>query len=295
MRRNLPGILAFAVLLVASCTSTPRSPNPTDVIKSDEMPVVVVTYSVLGAIVSQLVGNSATVDVLIPDGQDPHEFQPSAKDIEKMNNANIVVANGLQFEEGLNSAIDSLTNSGVSVFIAGDHVTTRILRTSKDPHIWTSVANILELLPALAEAIGSAINVDLSEQQAKLKSDLMKLDAQVNSIIGRVDKCQLVSGHDELGYFAEHYGCEVIGAIIPNFSTTSEATAGELAALKTQITEHKVSAIFTGLGTPQDVADQLANELGIKAVSLSTHFMNDAANYQEFMLRLANQIADALK
>lgn len=295
MRRTVRGILAFSVLLVASCTSSSRSTNSNEVYKSGEIPVVIVTYSVLGAIVSQLVGNSATVEVLIPDGQDPHEFEPSAKDIEKINNANIVVANGLQFEEGLNNGIDSLTNSGVSVFIAGDHVTTRELGTSKDPHIWVSVAKMLEMLPALAEAIGAAIKVDLSEQQAALKSDLIKLDAQVISIIGRLDKCQLVSGHDELGYFADHYGCEVIGAIIPNFSTTAETTAGELAALKTQITAHKVSAIFTGLGTAQDVADQLAKELGIKAVSLSTHFMNGAANYQEFMLRLANQIANALK
>ena len=295
MRRTERGILAFALLLVTSCTSTSSSTNPNDVIKSGERPIVVVTYSVLGAIVSQLVGNSATVEVLIPDGQDPHEFQPSAKDIEEMNNANIVIANGLQFEEGLNQGIDSLSNSGVPVFFAGDHVTTRQLGTSKDPHIWTSVANILELLPALTRAIGAAIQVDLSEQQAALRSDLTKLDAQIISIIGRLDNCQLVSGHDEMGYFAEHYGCVVIGAIIPNFSTTSEATAGELAALKIQIKEHSVAAIFTGLGTPQDVANQLAKELGIKAVSLSTHFMNDSGNYQEFMLRLANQIANALK
>ncbi|NQV96903.1 MAG: zinc ABC transporter substrate-binding protein [Acidimicrobiaceae bacterium] len=295
MRRTVRGILAFAILLVASCTSRSGSTNPSDVNKSSEIPVVVVTYSVLGAIVSQLVGDSATVEVLIPDGQDPHEFQPSAKDIEKMNNANIVIANGLQFEEGLNHAINSLVNSGVPVFIAGDHVTTRILRTSKDPHIWVSVAKMLEMLPALTEAIGAAIKVDLSEQQAALKSDLTKLDAQVISIIGRLDKCQLVSGHDELGYFSENYGCVVIGAIIPNFSTTAEATAGELAALKTQISEHKVSAIFTGLGTSQDVADQLAKELGVRAVSLSTHFTNGAENYREFMLRLANQIASALK
>ena len=187
MRRTVRGILAFGVLLVASCTSTPRSTNSNDVYKSGEIPVVVVTYSVLGAIVSQLVGNSATVEVLIPDGQDPHEFQPSAKDIEKMNNANIVIANGLLFEEGLNHAIDSLTKSGVPVFIAGDHVTTRQLGASKDPHIWVSVANILELLPALSIAISTAIDVDLSEQQATLKSDLIELDAQVISIIGRLD------------------------------------------------------------------------------------------------------------
>jgi hypothetical protein len=56
-----------------------------------------------------------------------------------------------------------------------------------------------------------------------------------------------------------------------------------------------VRAIFTGLGTPQNVANQLANELNIKAVTLSTHYLQGAANYREFMLNLANQIAEALR
>ena len=97
-----------------------------------------------------------------------------------------------------------------------------------------------------------------------------------------------------MGYFADRYGCEVIGAIIPSLSTTSEASAGELANLKDQIALHNVKAIFTGLGTPQEVANQLANETGVKAVSLSTHYLNGATNYREFMLHLVQQIADAL-
>jgi hypothetical protein len=42
------------------------------------------------------------------------------------------------------------------------------------------------------------------------------------------------------------------------------------------------------------VADQLASELGVKAVTLSTHFLDGAVNYREFMLRMTNQIAEAL-
>ncbi|MFM8522479.1 MAG: hypothetical protein ACKOBK_10305 [Acidimicrobiaceae bacterium] len=53
-------------------------------------------------------------------------------------------------------------------------------------------------------------------------------------------------------------------------------------------------AIFTGLGTSPNTANQLAKELGIKAVTLSTHYLDDAANYQEFILNLTNQIAEAL-
>lgn len=113
-------------------------------------------------------------------------------------------------------------------------------------------------------------------------------------MISGLGECNLVSGHDELGYFAARYGCKVIGAIVPSFTTTSEATAGELADLKDLINQYKVPAIFTGLGTNPEVADQLAKELGVKAVTLSTHYLDGANNYQEFMLKMVNQITEAL-
>jgi len=284
------------------CGSTPNAdPNPTDGSRN-----IVVTYSVLGSVVEQLVGDLATVRVIIPDGQDPHEFEPSAKDIESLNKADLVVANGLDFEEGLEQTIDQAIDSGVNVFMVGEHITVREMSKDEDhgndeeehgtydPHLWLSPAAMLEMLPALADAISTATGADLTSQLASLQSELTALDTQIKETIDGIT-CELVSGHDELGYFADRYGCEVIGAIIPSLSTTSEASAGELAALKVEVEEHGVPAIFTGLGTSQDVADQLASELGVKAVTLSTHFLDGAVNYREFMLRLTQQIADALQ
>ena len=309
---------SFLVVLMG-CGSTPNADsNPTDSSRN-----IVVTYSVLGSVVEQLVGDLATVSVIIPDGQDPHEFEPSAKDIESLNNADLVVANGLDFEEGLEQTIDQAIDSGVNVFMVGDHITVREMSKDEDhghdedhaeeestettvaseeehahgaydPHLWLSPAAMLEMLPALADAISTATGADLTSQLASLQSELTALDTQIKETIDGIT-CELVSGHDELGYFADRYGCEVIGAIIPSLSTTSEASAGELAALKVEVEEHGVPAIFTGLGTSQDVADQLASELGVKAVTLSTHFLDGAVNYREFMLRLTQQIADALQ
>ena len=162
-----------------------------------------------------------------------------------------------------------------------------------DPHLWLSPAAMLEMLPELSKAVGAAIGADLSVQLETLVAELKTLDAEIQEIIGGI-KCELVSGHDEMGYFADRYGCEVIGAIIPSLSTTSEASAGELADLKAEVEIHGVPAIFTGLGTSPAVAQQLATELGVKAVTLSTHFLDGAANYQEFMLRMTKQIAEAL-
>ena len=295
--RMIPKILigiCSALFALSACSSSDTTTEA-----GSERPTVVVTYSVLGSIVEQLVGDAATVTVLIPDGQDPHEFEPSAKDIESLNNANIVVSNGLDFEEGLEETLENAKTAGVNVFMAGDHITVRELSDeghdhgSFDPHLWLSPAAMLEMLPELSETIGVAIGVDLSVQLETLVAELTALDTEIQEIISGI-KCELVSGHDEMGYFADRYGCEVIGAVIPSLSTTSEASAGELADLKAEVEAHGVPAIFTGLGTSPDVADQLAAELGVKAVTLSTHFLDGAADYQEFMLRMVNQIAEAL-
>ncbi|MFM8247734.1 MAG: metal ABC transporter substrate-binding protein [Acidimicrobiaceae bacterium] len=308
----------FALITLASCSnSTETVTEPTAETTTDsvvaELPVIAVTYSVIGNIVSQLVGDKAAVSVIIPDGQDPHDFQPSAKDIETINNAALVVSNGLEFEEGLEEVLENIAYSGGNIFKVGEHITVRKIEndgddhgkdqndddhdhkhTGGDPHVWLSPATMLEMLPALTSALSEAVGADLSTQATALTTQLQDLDGQVESIIKGLGECNLVSGHDELGYFADRYGCKVIGAIIPSFTTTSEATAGELAELKRLVEQYKVPAIFTGLGTSPNTANQLAKELDIKAITLSTHFLDGVANYQEFILNLTNQIAEAL-
>jgi zinc/manganese transport system substrate-binding protein len=289
-------LCAGFIALLSACSSTEPA--------ATTRPEIVVTYSVLGSVVSDLVGNSASVTVLIPDGQDPHDFQPSARDIETINNASIVISNGLDFEEGLEDVLASAIDNGVNVYMIGENITVRESDDSHvdeeghshsagDPHLWLSPTNFVQALPSLTDAINSAtgLSIDPATELEQLKI----LDSEVMKLMNTIDSCVMVSGHDELGYFADQYGCTVVGAIIPGLSTTSEGTAKQLADLKELATANNVKAIFTGLGTSQNVADQLANELGIKAVTLSTHYLQNATNYREFMLNLANQIAEALR
>ena len=259
-------------------------------------PNIVVTYSVLGSVVTDLVGDAANVSILIPDGQDPHDFQPSARDIETINNADIVVSNGLDFEEGLLEVLATAETKGVPQLRVGNSITQRVVEgehTIADPHVWLSPANFIQALPSLTAAINKATGLSIDETTAL--DQLTKLDNEITEVIDTIESCVMVSGHDEMGYFADRYGCTVIGAIIPSFSTTSEATAKQIADLKVLAASNNVKAVFTGLGTPAEVSEQLASELGIAAVSLSTHYLNGAANYREFMLNLANQIAEALR
>jgi zinc/manganese transport system substrate-binding protein len=285
--KKVLAIVCLAGLLPACSSSEPAE---------TARPNIVVTYSVLGSVVTDLVGDAADVTTLIPDGQDPHDFQPSARDIEAINNADIVVSNGLDFEEGLLEVLATAETNGVPQLRVGNSITQRVVEgehTIADPHVWLSPANFIQALPSLTAAINNATGLSIDATTAL--NQLTQLDKEINEVIGSISSCVMVSGHDEMGYFADRYGCTVIGAIIPSFSTTSEATAKQIADLKVLASSNNVKAVFTGLGTPAEVSEQLANELGIAAVSLSTHYLNGAANYREFMLNLANQIAEALR
>ena len=286
--------LGALVAVAASCSSG----NSTS---SSATPSIAVTYSALGDVVQHLVGDTAQVVVIIPNGQDQHDFSPSAKDIEELNNASFVVANGLNLEEGLADALAQTAKSGVPVFHIADYVTLRSLTAEanghggKDPHIWLDPETLVEAIPALTAALAETLNVDLSKKEKKVTTDLKTLSTSIKSTLSGTDKCTLVTGHDSLQYFAARYGCKVVGAVIPSYSTAAEASAGDLAALKTLAQQENVRVIFTELGTPADVAALLSKELGVKLQELSTHVLPSGGGYKEMMLNLASSIASGLK
>jgi len=286
--------------------TTPATTTTTTGAPEVPLPEVVVTYSVLASAVAPLLDGVATIRVIIPNGQDPHDYAPSAKDVEAMSKASLIIANGLDLEEALVDVIDRLEGDGVPVFRVADHVTLLELgddddghghdddHGTEDPHIWTDPATLAEMLPALGLAVAAALDVDLDAAVTASVGELMALDAEVRAVMGAVTDCVLVTGHDSMQYFARQYGCEVIGAVIPSLSTGAEASAGELAALRKVAQQAGVKAIFTELGTPARVAEQVAAEVGVPLVELSTHVVPDASGYSGFVMALARNIALAL-
>ena len=91
-------------------------------------PRIVATTSILGDITSNVVGDLATVEVIIPADTDPHDFEPSAKQAAELRDAELIIANGLLLEEGLLATLESAEADGVKVLYVGDIV---------DPLVWS--------------------------------------------------------------------------------------------------------------------------------------------------------------
>lgn len=295
--------IIFIVSSLASLACVEKKPETATSQKS-----IVVTYSILGSVVKELVGDQANVTVLMPNGIDPHDWEPSAKDIEAVNRADLVIRNGLGLEAGMDKALEQAAARGVKIFTATEHIKIRYVGSdgdtasdqdtgSPDPHFWLDPLAMRDMVRGLGESLKTNLNLDVSDRTADLANRLEKLNIEVENILSAVppEDRKLVTGHESMGYFADRYGFKLIGVIIPSLSSQAGVSAANLAALKKAIIENKVKAIFTELGTSPAVAAQISEEIGVKVVEIGTHFLPPHGSYFTFMRNIATTVAEALR
>jgi len=304
MKRKPAMLAALALLLILSALSC--QPSATGSKKS-----IVVTYSVLGSIVKELVGDEAVVTVSIPDGADLHEWQPSARDIETIDRADLVIENGLGLEEGMKKTLEAAGNRGVRFFTASDYIEVRHVGPGEgipsgdpdqaigaaDPHLWIDPLAMKSIVAALSDELKKDFNLDVAARASDLENRLDSLDTEVTNTVAQIppDNRKLVTGHESMGYFARRYGFKLVGVIIPSLSSQAGVSAADLAALKAVIKENNVKAIFTQLGTSPAVANAIGDETGVKVVELRVAFLPGDGSYFTFVRDLATTISDALK
>ena len=292
---------------------------------------VVVTTPILGSVVRELAGESAQVTVLMEPGVDPHDWSPSAREIALVFDADLVVANGLDLEAGLADALEEAEASGVPVFHATDWVTVRVPgapapspaaggspapssspepdheeehaheaghdhdHAGGDPHFWTDPVAMTAVVAALADALAAA-GIDVSLQRDQVTAALTEVDAEIAARIAAIpeERRRIVTGHESLGYFADRYGIEVVGAVIPGLSTQGEVSAQELGALAAAIRESGVTAIIVEVGTPQAVAEAIAAETGARIVPLADLTLPPDGSYISYLRGIAETVITAI-
>jgi zinc/manganese transport system substrate-binding protein len=261
--------------------------------------------------VKDLVGDKANVIVPMPNGQDPHEWEPSAKDIETIMKADLIVQNGLGLEGGMEKTLQQAQEAGVKFFTASDHITVRKVGEgegiptgdpdqavgAEDPHLWMDPIDMKAIVAALATQVKTDLGIDLTDRATDLESRLDALNQEVADKVKSLPGAnrKLVTGHESMGYFAQRFGFKLVGAIIPSITTQAEVSASDLAALKKLIQDNQVKVIFTELGTPPAVADAIGKETGVKVVELTTHSLPADGSYFTFLRNLAQVIVDGLK
>lgn len=315
----LPGILAAAVLVLgmAGCAGGAGTASGPGVgagggggtAAAGDVRIVVTT-NILGDVVTQLVGDQVGVRTLMAPNADPHSFGVSARDAQQMQEADLVVANGLGLEDGLLDHVEAARSAGTAVFEAGDHLTPLEYDTEDasgiDPHFWTDPQVMAQVVTALEGEIAAHVEgVDaalLHQATSDYLGELDALDQDMSTRFAAIPAAHraLVTNHHVFGYLAARYDFRVIGAVIPGGATLAAPSASDLADLADAVREAGVPAIFADSSQPDQLVRALAEHTGVEVavVPLFTESLTEpegqAPTYLDMMRVNTDRIEEAL-
>lgn len=307
----LAGLLTIMTILGAcSGSTTPAAQRQ----PSGARPKVLAVESFLANIAQNVAGDRIAIDSLMPVGLDPHAFEPTPQDVARIADANVLIINGAGLEEWLQKV---LANAGgqrqvieaaaglVSRAVPADEVQSSQGQTAGDPHFWLDPTQVITYTNNIRDgliAADPAGQATYTANAATYISKLKELDHWIATQMAQIppDRRLLVTNHETFGYYADRYGLRVIGAVIPSVSSNASPSAQQLAHLVDLIRSSGAPAIFLEVGANAQLADQLAQETGVRVVTnLYSHSITapggPAPTYLDMMRYNTQQIVDALK
>jgi zinc/manganese transport system substrate-binding protein/manganese/iron transport system substrate-binding protein len=284
--RGLPlvsaiGALVFGLtLLLAACGDAQPAAPATSGASDTRTPApgalrVVATTTQIADFARQVGGDLVAVTGILPPNADPHDFEPTPRDVAKIADAQLVLEHGLNLDAWGDTMVkESGTHATVVVVTTGvqplpsDEEGMR----AGDPHVWFDVANAKIMAANIRDAFSAADPAHAAAYAANATaylSQLDELDSWIRQQIATVPPAnrKLVTNHDAFGYYVKAYGLEFVGSVIPSLDTNAEPSAKDTADLIDKIKAQHVKAIFTEASLNPQLEQQIASEAGVKVVN----------------------------
>lgn len=213
---------------------------------------MVATVGMIGDIAQIVGGNCVVVDTMMGPGIDPHLYQATARDVQTLNRAGLILYSGYSLEGQLGDVFARYAERVPTLAVAEAGIPRDDLIATGDaygidPHLWMDVALWALTVPAIAEKLtelvpdcGPAIGANAERYDAQLAA----LDGWTAEAIASIPEDQrvLVTAHDAFAYYGRAYGIAVAG--IQGISTQSEAAIADIRQTADLIVARAVPAIF---------------------------------------------------
>ncbi len=297
-----PAALAFA--------TTPIAHVQPATLAADGKLHAVGTTTIVADVVREVGGDAVTVTSLLPVGADPHTYEPTPEDLRAIAAAQVVFENGLGLEISLNKVLQAAGQGAVMVSIS-EGLAPRALgsatlpnETGADPHVWfdpTYVSGWAQNAARTLSALDPPRAANYEANSATYQSQLGILDAWIATQVGTIPQAQreIVTDHDELGYFGARYGVRIVGAVIPSYSSGAEPSAQEISQIETAIRQYGVRAVLVGMSVNPTISRRVTQDTGIRLVPLYAESLSDAggpaADYLSMMRYDVQAIVEATR
>ncbi|WP_337476317.1 metal ABC transporter substrate-binding protein [Acidaminococcus timonensis] len=273
MKRLLYLFCSVLLLLAAGC-GAPKAEKP----DGGKLPVVASFYA-MKEITQAIGGDKVDVRTLIPEGTEPHEFQPTTRSMKDLSRARVLVIQGLGMEPWAEEMVKAAENKDLVQVVAAQQVQP-IQNEEKeeirehgqyDPHAWLSPSCAQLEARAIADGLAKADPANRAYYEAnadKFIARLQTLEDQYKEKFRQVHRKDFVTGHAAFAYVCRDFGLEQ--SSVEGVFASGEPNARQLAALVEFCRERGVKTIFTEAAVSPKTSQSLAREVGAKVVPIHT-------------------------
>lgn len=253
MKKIIPLIIILSVFLT-SCGGSEK--------KSDKLQVYTSFYAMYD-FARTIGGDDVELYNIVPTGTEPHDFEPTAADIAKLNKADVFIYNG-GIDEWAEKVADTLPET-VSIIRASDLINA----DGADPHVWLNLYNAQMQSEAIYKAFSTADSVNSQKYLERLTDYSAKIDELENEYenAGLSGKKIFVT-HGAYGYLCEEFGMEQIA--LEGISGDSDPSPAQMGKIVDQIKAEGANCIFYDPLEGDKMANAVANEAGAEALPLYT-------------------------
>ncbi|MBF0786746.1 MULTISPECIES: zinc ABC transporter substrate-binding protein AdcA [unclassified Streptococcus] len=296
MKKILTCLMGLSVFLLVACGSQVAS-------KKKEIQIVTTFYPVY-EFTKQVVGTEADVSLLVKAGTEPHDFDPSAKNITEIQEADVFVYENENMETWVADVLTSVDDKKVEVIKATEGML--LLPNDKeeekhehseeghhhdyDPHVWLSPVRAISLVEAIRDGLVAKYPEKkevFEKNSAAYIEKLEALHAEYQTILSSAKQKYFVTQHTAFAYLALDYGLKQIS--ITGVSADQEPTPSRLAELTKYIKQYGIKYIYFEENASKAVAETLSKETGVELAvlnpleSLTDEAVNKGADYISVM------------
>jgi zinc transport system substrate-binding protein len=287
-------IYLLAAFLLAGCAE--KEPAQTS-----DRPVVFVSIIPQSGIAKAIAGDRLQIRTLVGEGQSPHAYEPTARQLVRLGQASALLTIGVPFEQHLLRKIEPLYPD-LPVIETQDGIALRIMphahhgeacshdHGEKDPHVWLSPTNLITIARTICtafEELDPPGAVIYRENLETLTLELKQLDSAIHTRLNSFSGGRIYVFHPSFGYFCDTYSLQQIPVELDGKSPSPR----QLVALIDQAKADGVKVIFVQKQFPADSANAMADAIEGSVVPLDPLAEDSIAN-----LRLiADSIAEALE
>ncbi|MEH2240952.1 metal ABC transporter solute-binding protein, Zn/Mn family [Nostoc sp.] len=318
MSKKLPSTNLFRAILVAltigfvgcgnQAARTAFTETSTQV--NENLPQVVATTSVLCDLTRQVAGNTVNLTCLISPTANPQFYKPKPEDRKAIEQANLILYTGYNFEPNLIKLIKATKNTAPKIAVGqlavpkpqkfqvgGKNVT--------DPHLWHNTKNAIRMVKIINSNLRKLESSDTevyTSNTKKIINELAQLDSWIKSRIASIPakERKLVTTSDALSYYAKAYGISLAGGL-QGISTDQNLTPAQVKILVTNIKLAKVSTVFPEAAINPNLLQSVARvaEVKISRRKLYAEGLgepgSEADTYQKMMIANTRTIVEGLE